>query len=150
MPADVFTPFEILLVEDRDDDADWAMQALKPEGARWRVTRAEDGEEALARLLEAVPALMLLDLSMPKKTGLEVLREIRGSDNPDLKNLPVVILTTSREFSDVQEALNLKAASFMTKPIKLQDLREAVKKILPDLPDSEKLRKFAEEMARMG
>src|SRR5262249_45465066 len=95
MAAESLTPFEILLVEANDEDAARAMQALAPEGARWRVTRAEDGEEGLAMLRKTTPALMLLDLSMPKKTGMELLREIRGSDRPELKNLPVVILTTS-------------------------------------------------------
>lgn len=147
MSTDTLNPFEILLVEDRDDDAAWATEVLTKGGVRCRITRARDGEEALDRLNKTgpdanPPALMLLDLSMPKKTGQEVLREIRGSDNPVLKNLPVVIMTTRREFSDVQVALNLKVASFLSKPVKMQELLEAVKQIVsdPTLSETERTR----------
>jgi CheY-like chemotaxis protein len=150
MSADTLTPIEILLVEDRDDDAAWATEALTKGGVRCRITRAEDGEQALTLLQKADAsfALMLLDLSMPKKTGLEVLREIRGSANAALKKLPVVILTTSTEFSDVQTALNLEAANFMSKPVKVQDLVEAVKKIVPDPALSDKERQQLEALLR--
>jgi len=155
MPEEKRTQFEILLVEDNEDDATWAIGALAREGVRCNVRRAEDGEEALAILYKKgkhadapTPALMLLDLSLPKKGGLEVLSEIRKSDNPDLKILPVVIMTVSADFGDAKEALNLRVASYMNKPVRLEDLIAAVKRILPAPDLSDKQRKDLEAWAR--
>src|SRR5262249_2038109 len=125
MPTDTRAPVEILLVEDNDDDANLAQRALTREGLRCHVSRARAGEECLAILYKQgqhsgapSPALMLLDLAMPKKGGLDVLEEIRGSGDPELKTLPVIILTTSMDFGDAKRALNLKARAFMSKPVK--------------------------------
>ena len=152
MSMDKRLPLEILLVEDNENDANWAIEALSREHVRCHVTCAEDGEEALAVLYKKgkyadapAPSLMLLDLTLPKKSGLELLSEVRSSDHPELKNLPVVIMTLSTSFGDAKEALNLRVASYMTKPVKLEDLVAAVKRLLPDPDLSEKQRKALAE-----
>jgi chemotaxis family two-component system response regulator Rcp1 len=150
--------YHILLVEDNDDDATWTMDALGWERHRCRVTRVEDGEEALAVLYNQwkyeqlpPPILMLLDLTLPKLGGLEVLSQIRKSSYPDLKNLPVVILTESKMFEDVQKALNLHAASYLPKPVKLADFVAAVKASLPSERGSEyPLEALVREMERFS
>lgn len=147
MPQDNRLLFEILLVEDDENDAATTISVLSHEGLRCRVSTAEDGVEALAILYKTgkyanapTPSLMLLDLTLPSKGGLEVLREIRKSDTSDLKNLPVVILTASTDFGDAKEALNLGVTSYMSKPVKVDDLVAAVKRLLDKFDLAEKQR----------
>jgi two-component system, chemotaxis family, response regulator Rcp1 len=125
---------EILLVEDSPGDADLAREALEGTKVRNRLHVARDGEEAMAFLhrkppfLDAPrPGLILLDLNLPKKDGRQVLAEIK--DDPELKRIPVVILTTSKDEEDVLKTYNLHANCFITKPIDLSQFLKVVRSI---------------------
>ncbi len=115
----------ILLVEDNRDDEDLTLCALRQSGITNSVIVARNGAEALALLLgdpknqwespPLRPALVLMDLKLPKVSGLEVLQQIRAHEQTKL--LPVVILTTSREERDLYESYRLHANSYIQKPI---------------------------------
>ena len=127
-------PIEILLVEDNPDDANLTMDALKDGRVRNVVRLVEDGEEAMGYLRReghnaaaARPDLILLDLNLPRKSGREVLAEIK--QDPDLKRIPVVIMTTSKSEQDVFEAYNLHANCYVTKPVDLDQFLGVVRKI---------------------
>ena len=121
----------ILLVDDSPDDVALTLRALKKNGMTNHVDVAADGEEALQYLLpdgggEApLPALVLLDINLPKVSGLEVLRVIRAHDRT--RYLPVVMLTTSNEQRDIVETYNLGANSYVRKPVVFGDFLEAVR-----------------------
>ena len=121
----------ILLVDDSPDDVALTLRALKKNGMTNHVDVAADGEEALQYLLpdgggEApLPALVLLDINLPKVSGLEVLRIIRAHDRT--RYLPVVVLTTSNEERDIVETYNLGANSYVRKPVVFGDFLEAVR-----------------------
>ena len=117
-------PVEILLVEDNPGDARLAQEALKDSKMINKLHHVEDGVEAMAFLrkqgrFKGVPRpdLILLDLNLPKKDGREVLKEIKDDEN--LRRIPVVILTISRDEEDVLRTYNLHANCFITKPIDL-------------------------------
>ena len=117
-------PVEILLVEDNPGDADLVLEVLENSKIRNTVSVAGDGEEAMAFLHRtgkhssaARPDLILLDLNLPKKDGREVLTEIKADD--DLKQIPVVIMTTSQAEEDILRSYNLHANCYITKPIDL-------------------------------
>jgi len=122
----------ILLVDDSPDDVALTLRALKKNGMTNHVDVAPDGEEALKYLLpegdgaEApLPALVLLDINLPKVSGLEVLRIIRAHDRT--RYLPVVVLTTSNEERDIVETYDLGANSYVRKPVVFGDFLEAVR-----------------------
>lgn len=115
---------EILMVEDNSDDADLLADALQQEHERARVHVVEDGDAALAFLRRSGqyssaprPDLILLDLNLPKKSGHELLAEIKS--DADLKRIPVIILTTSSSELDVVSSYNLGANCYITKPLDL-------------------------------
>jgi CheY-like chemotaxis protein len=110
----------ILLVEDNPMDVDLTVRAFKRRHLTNPIEVARDGEEALACLARweagaAPPAIILLDLKLPKVDGLEVLRQIKA--HAHFRTIPVVILTTSGEDSDVQAAYGLGANSYIVKPV---------------------------------
>lgn len=112
----------ILLVEDNDDDADLTEMAFRDANISNPIVRARDGVEALARLHgdgacapEPLPVVVLLDLKLPKVSGIEVLKSIRAS--AATKHLPVVVLTSSDEDRDRLEAYALFANSYVRKPV---------------------------------
>jgi CheY-like chemotaxis protein len=110
----------ILLVEDNPMDVDLTLRAFAKRRLVNPVDVARDGEEALERLDawergEPMPILVLLDLKLPKVDGLEVLRRIK--ENPRSRHIPVVILTTSSEDSDMRTAYGLGANSYIVKPV---------------------------------
>jgi two-component system, response regulator len=111
----------ILLVEDNEDDIALAQHALKKTHPEAAVSIARDGMAALEHLHgkeaanQPLPVLVLLDLRLPKLGGLEVLAKIR--ENPRTMRLPVAVLTTSDEESDILHSYNLGANSFVRKPI---------------------------------
>jgi two-component system, response regulator len=122
----------ILLVDDSPDDVALTLRALKKNNITNEVRIASDGEEALRYLLptgddpeQPLPALVLLDINLPKVNGLEVLREIR--QHPRTRYLPVVVLTTSNEERDIVETYDLGANSFVRKPVVFADFLEAVR-----------------------
>lgn len=116
----------ILLVEDNPDDELLTLRALRGVSKGCPVVTARDGEEAVERLRSGpVPALVLLDLKLPKLNGLEVLERLRGM--PDLEHVPVVVLTSSREQVDVRESYRLGANSFVQKPVEFEEFIETVR-----------------------
>ncbi len=125
---------EILLVEDSPGDADLAREALQSTKVRNVLHVVRDGEEAMAFLRRkgkyanaARPGLVLLDLNLPKKDGREVLAEIKSDE--ELKRIPVVILTTSKEEEDGLRSYNLHANCYITKPIDLGQFLNVVRSI---------------------
>lgn len=127
-------PIEILLVENNPDDIDLTTEALRDGKVRNHVSVIEDGEEAMVflrrqgRHAEAPrPDLILLDLGLPRKSGREVLAEIKG--DPDLKRIPVVIMTTSSDEKDILQAYNGHANCYVTKPVDLDQFIGVVKSI---------------------
>jgi two-component system response regulator len=120
----------ILLVEDNPDDVKLTLRALKRNNIRNEVKVASDGEEALAYLLPTVghsitPALVLLDVNLPKLGGLDVLRRLREDERT--ATLPVVVLTTSNEERDIVESYRLGANSYVRKPVVFGDFVEAAR-----------------------
>ncbi|UII28234.1 response regulator [Fulvivirga maritima] len=120
---------EILLVEDNEDDITLTLRALKKQNILNNVIIARDGSEALDLLLgkdgqEAIkPALILLDLKLPKVDGLDVLKKINKlkMDRP-----PIVVLTTSTEEEDIVKSYNLGANSYIRKPVDFSQFTEVV------------------------
>jgi two-component system, chemotaxis family, response regulator Rcp1 len=127
-------PIEILLVEDNPGDVRLTKEALKEGKVVNNLYTVEDGEEALAFLrrqgtfTQAIrPDLILLDLNLPKKSGREVLAEIK--EDSDLKRIPVVILTVSEAEQDIIRSYNLHANCYITKPVNLEQFMEVVQSI---------------------
>ena len=125
----------ILLVEDNPSDVGLTRRAFEKNRIQNKLVVAADGQEALDYLFGAgayagrdtseMPAVILMDLKLPKVDGLEALRRIRGHDLT--KRLPVVILTSSREDQDVAMSYDLGANSYIRKPVDFQQFAEAVK-----------------------
>ena len=121
----------ILLVEDNPDDVLFTLRAFERNKISNEVVVASDGAQALEYLLPAddsaalTPALILLDVNLPKVDGLEVLRRIRS--HARTAGLPVVVLTTSNEERDIVESYRLGANSFVRKPVTFGDFVEATK-----------------------
>lgn len=125
---------EILLVEDNPGDVRLTMEALKDCKMRNTLYVVEDGEEAMSFLYKKGkyadaphPDLILLDLNLPKKNGKEVLFEIK--ENPKLKRIPVVILTTSKAEEDILKTYDLHANCYITKPVDFDQFISVVRKI---------------------
>ena len=122
------------MVEDNPGDVRLTVEALKEAKVRNNLHTVEDGVEALAflrregRYAEAPrPDLVLLDLNLPKMNGREVLAEIK--EDPDLRRIPVVILTISQAEQDIVKSYNLHANCYITKPVDLDQFLEVVKSI---------------------
>jgi CheY-like chemotaxis protein len=118
----------ILLVEDNPDDVTFTLRAFRKNNISNEIVVAADGEQALEILLpeDAVPlqpALVLLDVKLPKVDGMEVLRRIRA--DPRTQALPVVVLTTSNEEADIIKSYRLGANSFVRKPVVFSDFLNA-------------------------
>jgi chemotaxis family two-component system response regulator Rcp1 len=127
-------PVEILLVEDNPGDVDLARESLEANKVRNRLSVVENGADALPFLRRQGkyagaprPDVILLDLNLPGKPGLEVLAEIKGDDA--LKHIPVVILTTSQDDADVLRSYRLHGNCYVTKPLTLDRFIEVVKGI---------------------
>ena len=127
-------PIQILMVEDNPDDIELTVEALKDARVGNILSVVKDGEEALSYLhcrgkyQQAVrPDLILLDLNMPKKNGRDVLREIKN--DPHLKRIPVVILTTSQAEEDILNTYDLHANCYITKPVDFNQFLKVVRSI---------------------
>lgn len=128
---------EILLVEDNPSDAELTLLALKKVRIANKVFLVSDGDEALdflfargkftGREQNQNPKVILLDLKLPKISGLEVLRSIKASEK--LKNIPVVVLTSSKEDPDIRQCYELGANSYVVKPVGFENFLKAVSEL---------------------
>lgn len=124
---------EILLVEDNPDDEELIMLSLAEAGIRNPIHVANDGARAVERLFSAgterdgLPAVVLLDLNLPKIDGLEVLRRIRADERTS--KLPVVVLTSSDADEDILASYALGANSYVRKPIEFSQFAAAVRQL---------------------
>jgi chemotaxis family two-component system response regulator Rcp1 len=118
----------ILLVEDNQADALLLQEALRQLAVHEEIERVSDGEAALARLRRGPkPGLVLLDLNLPRKDGRAVLAETKA--DPDLKTIPIIVLTTSSAPADIRFAYEHHANSYVRKPIGLDALIESARAI---------------------
>lgn len=125
-------PIEVLMVEDNPGDVRLTVEAFKENKVLVNLNVVSDGVEAMSYLHKegkyrtAIhPDLILLDLNLPKKNGREVLEEIKTKKN--LKCIPVVILTTSKDEEDILKSYNLYANSYITKPVDFEQFIKVVK-----------------------
>jgi CheY-like chemotaxis protein len=131
------TPIEILLVEDDPGDLELALRALRKSNLGNHIQTARDGAEALefifceglhaGRKFENGPKVILLDLKLPKVDGLEVLQRIKG--DPRTSKIPVVMLTSSREQSDLVRSYHLGVNSYIVKPVNFEGFVHAVQQL---------------------
>ncbi len=122
----------ILLVEDNPMDVELTLRAFAKRHLANPVEVARDGEEAMRRVEaweqgELPPLLVLLDLKLPMVDGLDILRRIK--EHPRLRSIPVVVLTTSSEDSDMRSAYRLGANSYIVKPVSFDNFMEVVAQI---------------------
>ena len=126
----------ILLAEDSDRDAELTLNALAHHNLVNEIERVRDGAEALDYLYrrgqfsnrpDGNPAVVLLDLKMPKVDGLEVLRQIRS--DPQLNLIPVVVMTSSNQEQDVVKSYKLGANAYVVKPVQFTEFVNAVKQV---------------------
>jgi two-component system, response regulator len=127
----------ILLVEDNRDDAELTMHALQRNGIDCDIVHLKNGADALdwlfargphaSRDVSKLPLLVLLDLKLPKVSGLQVLEQLR--QDPRTKLLPVVVLTSSLEHTDLTRAYSLGANSYVRKPVDFGDFQEAANRL---------------------
>jgi CheY-like chemotaxis protein len=120
----------ILLIEDNQDDIDLTLRAFKKSNIVNEIIVARDGEAGLDLLMgdaKIVPSVVLLDLKLPKIDGLEVLQRLRADNRTKL--LPVVILTSSIEESDLLRGYELGANSYIRKPVDFNHFTDAVKSL---------------------
>ena len=127
---------KILLAEDNPKDVELTLEALEDSLLANRVVVVKDGVEAMEYLRcegqfadrePGLPSVLLLDIKMPRKDGIEVLREIRS--DPKLKLLPVVMLTSSREDKDLLNSYNLGANAYVVKPVNFNGFIDAIKQL---------------------
>ncbi len=129
------TPVEILLVEDNPHDAELTLHTLRKNRLANHVEHVIDGEQALdfvfargaytGRNVDNGPKVIMLDLKLPKVDGLEVLRQIKADERT--RKIPIVVMTSSREESDVIESYELGVNSYIVKPVDFQQFAEAVR-----------------------
>ncbi len=126
----------ILLVEDNPNDVELTIEALTEHNLANNVVAVNDGVEAMEYLRyqgryqerkKGMPAVLLLDIKMPRMDGIEVLQSIRSDEQ--LKMLPVVMLTSSREEPDLKKCYALGVNAYVVKPVNFNDFLEAVKHI---------------------
>src|SRR3954453_24133278 len=130
-------PIVILLADDDEEDRMLAGEALEEGRVVNDLRFVEDGDELLDYLCRRgrysddgsapSPGLILLDLNMPRKDGREALREIKA--DPDLRRIPIIVLTTSKAEEDIYRTYDLGANSFITKPVHFNSLVEVMKEI---------------------
>jgi CheY-like chemotaxis protein len=127
-------PITILLADDDEEDMEMTLEALRKSRLGNDLRPTFDGEDLMDYLLRRGkytnpddaprPGLIMLDLNMPRKDGREALAEIKA--NPELRNIPVIVLTTSRADEDVLRSYDLGVSSFITKPVTFAGLVEAM------------------------
>ncbi|MEP0945536.1 response regulator [Nodosilinea sp. FACHB-141] len=130
----VVHPIEILLVEDNPGDIRLTQEVLKEGSVRNHLNVVDDGEKAIAFLNRIAPYrhapnpnLVLLDLNLPRRSGLEVLRMIKTS--AVLRHIPVIVFTSSQAEDDINRAYDLHANCYITKPLDLEQFSRSIKSI---------------------
>lgn len=127
---------KILLIEDNQNDVELTIEALSEHNLANRVVALSDGVEALDYLFyrgsfanrqKENPAVILLDIKMPRMDGIEVLEEIKS--NEELKKIPIVMLTSSREEPDLKKCYNLGVNAYVVKPVNFKDFFDVVKQL---------------------
>jgi two-component system response regulator len=128
------TEFEILLVEDTRSDAEMIIRAIRKGKITNSILRLQDGKEALdfifgtgeytGRDIHQKPKVILLDLKMPKVNGIQVLQQLKANDLT--KQIPIVVLTSSKENPDVEQCYALGVNSFIVKPVEFEDFMNVV------------------------
>jgi two-component system response regulator len=128
------TPIEILLVEDSLSDAEMTIDALKENGFNHKILHLKDGVAALDYLFSEgqyadkkkvnPPRVILLDLKMPRVSGIEVLQKIRSDERT--RRIPVVVLTSSREDPDMQKCYDLGVNSYVVKPVEFEEFQKQI------------------------
>ncbi len=128
---------EILLVEDNPYDAEMTLRALKQNKISNNISHVKDGEEALEFIFatgkfmnrdkHTLPKVVLLDLKLPKVSGMEVLRKLKN--NEETKSIPVVVLTSSQEEPDIKECYSLGVNSYIVKPVEFEKFIRSVSDI---------------------
>ena len=131
------TKIDILLVEDRKEDAELCIMALKKYNLANNYKWVKDGQEALDFLFcknkfvnrkdSEYPKVILLDIKMPKVNGLEVLKQVKA--NVNTKKIPIVMLTTSKDEQDLINAYNLGVNSYVLKPVGFDDFLKKIKEL---------------------
>jgi two-component system, chemotaxis family, response regulator Rcp1 len=134
MRETVGRPMEILLVEDDLEDAGQTIEALRKGDVPCRISLVRDGEEAMEFLLREAkyrrapkPDLILLDMNLPKKSGREVLADVKADEN--LARVPVVVLTSSRTHQEILQSEGLHVESYLTKPVDLEQFLDVVRSL---------------------
>jgi DNA-binding response OmpR family regulator len=122
---------QLVLVADDEEDIR-ALVAFRLQRAGYDVITAADGEEALALATTQLPDLIVLDMMMPKATGLEVTRSLRGQDST--KDIPVILLTARAQEADVASGFEAGADDYVKKPFSPKDLQSRVQKLLERRP----------------
>ena len=132
LEPEVVFPIEVLLVEDDPGDVLMTREAFEEHKLRNRLSVVSDGDEALAYLRQEGihrdaprPDLILLDLNLPRRDGREVLSEIKS--DPELRRIPVVVLTTSQADEDILRSYQLHANAYVTKPTDIDGLTAVVR-----------------------
>ena len=126
---------DIVLVEDSDEDAELTMRALKRQKLANNVRRLSDGQQAIDYFFGPgpdgnepdLPKVVLLDLKLPMVNGLEILRRLKSE--PRTRNIPVVVLTSSKEDRDLEEAYRLGVNSYIVKPVEFDKFMSAVESV---------------------
>jgi two-component system response regulator len=128
---------EVLLVEDNPSDAELTMRALRKKNLANKLVHVKDGAEALDflfaqglytnRRVENSPKVVLLDLKLPKVNGIEVLRKIKSDDRT--RKIPVVVMSSSREDSDLAACYELGVNGYVVKPVEFEDFARAVSEL---------------------
>jgi two-component system, response regulator len=128
------TEFEILLVEDTRSDAEMIIRAIRKGKITNSILRLQDGKEALdfifgtgeytGRDIQQKPKVILLDLKMPRVSGIQVLQQLKANDLT--KQIPIVVLTSSKENPDVEQCYALGVNSFIVKPVEIEDFMNVV------------------------
>jgi CheY-like chemotaxis protein len=136
-PTTTTRPVDLLLIEDQPSDAELALRALKDLELGGRIQLVEDGAEALdfvfargdyaQRSISDGPAVILLDLKLPKVSGHEVLRELKSDERT--RNIPVIVLSSSKEDRDVEQCYEIGVNSYVVKPVDFGQFTETVQRI---------------------
>jgi two-component system, response regulator len=122
---------KILLVEDNPNDADLARMAIGRTAFAGSVVHVEDGVAAVEYLTRPgadMPLVVFLDLKLPRLNGLEVLKQVKA--HPGSANVPIVMLTSSRELSDVEESYRLGVNSYVVKPVNFDEYQRVIRELV--------------------